>query len=100
MPVNAVLLAIGLADLLTTLFWLAAGRAIEVNPIMAALLRLGIWPFVIGKLGTLVAYVGVVEWYRRRRNPVFARLVGNITLFGYIGIYTVSFAVVNHGIIS
>jgi hypothetical protein len=100
LPANAVLLAVGLADLLTTLFWLATGRAIEVNPIMAAVLRLGVWPFVITKLGTLAAYVGVMEWYRRRRNPVFAHVVGNITLIGYVGIYAISFAMVNRGIIS
>jgi len=75
MPVNALLLAVGLADLLTTLFWLATGRAVEVNPIMASLLRAGVWPFALAKLGTLVAYVGTMEWYRRRRNPVFARVV-------------------------
>ncbi len=100
MPANAVLLAVGLADLFTTLFWLATGRAVEVNPIMAALLRLGVWPFVFTKLATLAAYIGVLEWYRRRRNPAFARLVGNITLIGYVGIYAVSFAFVNHGMIS
>jgi hypothetical protein len=100
LPANAVLLALGLADLLTTLFWLATGQAVEVNPIMAAILRLGVWPFVLTKVGTLVAYVGVLEWYRRRRNPVFARVAGNITLIGYIAIYAISFACVNHGIMS
>jgi hypothetical protein len=100
LPANAVLLAVGLADLFTTLFWLATGRAVEVNPVMAAVLRLGVWPFVLTKLATLGAYVSVLEWYRRRRNPVFARVVGNITLIGYVGIYAVSFVCVNHGMIS
>jgi hypothetical protein len=100
LPVNAILLAVGLADLFTTLFWVATGRAIEVNPIMAAVLRLGVGPFVLAKLSTLAAFVCVVEWYRRRRNPVFARVVGNITLFGYLGIYAVAFVCVNHGIMN
>lgn len=100
LPVNAVVLAVGVADLLTTLFWLATGRAIEVNPVMAAVLRLGIWPFVIVKLGTLGAYISVLEWYRRRRNPVFARLMGNVTLIGYVGIYAISFACVNRAMLS
>jgi len=95
LPVNAALLAVGAADLLTTLFWLATGRAVEVNPIMAAILRAGLCPFVLTKVATLVAYVGVMEWYRRRRCPVFARVVGNITLVGYVGIYAISFACVN-----
>lgn len=99
LPANAILLAVGLADLFTTLFWLTTGQAVEVNPIMAAVLRAGVWPFVITKLSTLVAFVGVVEWYRRRRNPVFARVVGNITLIGYVGIYAIAFACVNHGLV-
>jgi len=99
LPANAVLLAVGLADLLSTLFWIATGRAVEVNPIMAAVLRLGICPFVFAKLSTLAAYIGVVEWYRRRRNPVFACLVGNLTLTCYIAVYAISFVVVNRGIL-
>lgn len=100
LPANAVLLAVGLADLVSTVFWVSTGRAVEVNPIMAAVLRLGIWPFVAAKLSTLAAYVGVLEWYRRRRNPVFARLVGNLTLSCYIAVYAVSFVIVNRGMLS
>lgn len=100
LPANAVLLAVGLADLLSTVFWVATGRAIEVNPIMAAVLRLGIWPFVLTKLSTLAACVGVLEWYRRRRNPIFARVVGNIALTCYIAIYAIAFVIVNHGMLS
>jgi hypothetical protein len=95
LPVNAALLAVGVADLLTTVFWLATGRAVEANPMMAAVLRVGIGAFVTTKLVTLVAYVGVMEWYRRRRCAVFARVVGSITLIAYIGIYAISFACVN-----
>lgn len=94
-PVNALLFAVGLADLLTTIIWLKTGRAIEVNPIMAAVLHAGLGLFVMVKLSTLVIYVSVMEWYRRRRNPAFARLMSNVALFGYLGIYFVSFCCVN-----
>ena len=100
LPANAFLIAVGLADLLSTLFWLKTGQAIEVNPVMAAVLRAGLGAFIIVKLSTLVAYVGMMEWYRRRHNPAFARLVGSITLFGYVGIYAVSFCVVNYGLMN
>ncbi len=100
LPVNAAVFAIGVIDLVTTLFWISTNQAIEVNPIMAALLRLGIGPFVTVKLSTLAVYIFVLEWYRRRHNPAFARLMGNITLLGYIGIYAVSFAFVNQGMIN
>lgn len=95
MPVNALLFAVGLLDLLTTVVWLQAGRIIEVNPIMAAVLKVGMGPFILVKMATLFIYVGVMEWYRRRRNPAFARLMGYVALFGYIGIYTISFYRVN-----
>ena len=95
LPANLVLLAVGLVDLLTTLVWVQAGLAIEVNPIMAALLRVGVPAFVGVKLLTLAAYVLTMEWYRRRNEP-FVRRVGLATVVAYTGIYAVSFTVVNY----
>ena len=95
LPINAVLLAVGLVDLATTLAWLRMGLAVEVNPIMAAVLDAGMLLFLAVKLSTLGAYLIVMEWYRRRRNAEFARLVGNITVAAYLAIYTVSFIAVN-----
>jgi len=97
LPINLVLIFIGFFDLITTLYWLHTGRAIEVNPIMAAVLVTSPALFVCVKLITLAAFVVVMEWYRRNRNPVFARIVGNITVLAYICIYTVSFCCVNRG---
>ena len=97
-PANLALLFVGLLDLSTTLFWLRGGHAIEINPIMAGVLRHGIPPFIAVKMCTLLAYVGVMEWYRRRRNPAFARLVGRITLGSYLAIYTLGFCCVNSGL--
>lgn len=99
LPANAMLIIVGLADLLSTMFWLKTGQAVEVNPMMAALLQAGLGVFVLVKLSTLVAYVGVMEWYRRRRNPAFARVVGSVTLFGYLGIYAISFCCINYGLV-
>jgi hypothetical protein len=96
MPVNVVVLAIGLLDLVTTLFWLATGQVIEVNPVMAAVLQAGVAVFILVKVVTLGAYVAVMEWYRRNRSYVFAQTVGNITVLAYVGIYAVSFYSVNH----
>ncbi|MHB9036225.1 MAG: DUF5658 family protein [Armatimonadota bacterium] len=96
MPINAALLAVGLVDLLTTLFWLGTGRAVEINPIMAAVLDTGLLLFVLVKLATLGTYIAVMEWYRRFRNPAFAGLVGNFTVIAYLCIYAVSFYSVNH----
>jgi len=99
LPVNAALVVIGLVDLLTTLVWLRTGHAVEINPIMAAVLRCGLGLFIALKLGTLAAYVVVMEWYRRRHSAAFARVVGRITVASYLGIYAVSFACVNAGLL-
>lgn len=99
LPVNALLIVVGLADLLSTLLWLKTGQAVEVNPVMAAVLRAGLGAFILVKLSTLAAFVGLMEWYRRHRNPAFARVVGNVTLFGYLGIYAISFCCVNYGLV-
>jgi len=98
LPINVLLLIIGLTDLSTTLYWLHTGCAIEVNPIMAAVLQTSRMLFVGLKLTTLIAYVVVMEWYRRRRSAVIARLVGNFTVFAYTTIYLISFYCVNRGL--
>ncbi len=95
LPVNIVLVLVALLDLLTTVVWLRTGRAVEINPIMAYVLSLGMEAFVAVKVSTLVAYVGVVEWYRRYKSAILAELVGRITLASYIAIYTISFLAVN-----
>jgi uncharacterized membrane protein len=81
--------------MLTTLWWLHTGSAVEYNPIMAALLRVGTPVFVIVKLATLASCVAVLEWYRRKRCALFAKAAGLFTLVAYVSIYTVSFLVVN-----
>ncbi|MDH7601019.1 MAG: DUF5658 family protein [Armatimonadota bacterium] len=95
LPANIVLLFVGLLDLLTTLIWLHTGKAVEINPIMAYVLRSGIDVFVAVKMSTLLAYVAVLEWYRRFKSPDLAALIGRLTLGSYVGIYAISFAVVN-----
>lgn len=99
MPINLALLVVGISDLLTTLFWLHTGHAIEFNPIMAAVLRAGVPVFVMVKLLTLAAYVVVMEWYRRNRSASFARGVGSLTVTAYLAIYAVSFCCINRDIL-
>lgn len=96
LPVNVILLLVGLTDLITTLIWLHSGSAIEVNPVMARVLTLGLPAFIGVKLFSLAAYVGMMEWYRRNRSESFACMVGRVTVFAYLSIYAVSFWSVNH----
>ena len=99
LTVNLVVLAIGLADLITTLVWLHTGRCIEVNPVMATVLKAGMPIFALVKLSTLAAYIYVMEWYRHNRSATFAQLVGRITVTAYCAIYFVSFCLVNRGLL-
>jgi uncharacterized membrane protein len=95
--VNVVLLVVlGLLDLATTVLWLRTGHAVEANPVMAALLHAGLPVFILVKMCTLAAYVGVIRWYRRR-NPEFCRAVGNFTFSAYLLIYVTSLWCVNRG---
>lgn len=95
LPVNIALVLIGILDLVSTLFWLQTGRATEFNPVMAGLWEIGPPSFVLFKLSTLGIYVAVIEWYRRRRNPEFARRVSSFTVYAYLAIYVISFCLVN-----
>jgi len=99
LPINLVLLFIGLADLSTTIILLYTDQAIEVNPLMATVLDRSFALFVGVKLATLLGYVAVMEWYRRRRSPEFARVVGGITVAAYLAIYAVSFCCVNRSLL-
>lgn len=95
LPINAVLLCIGLLDLATTVIWLHDGSVIEMNPVMAAFLKHGIFLFSAVKMFSLISYVSVMEWYRRNKSAKFAQMVGNITVAAYVLIYAVSFIGVN-----
>ena len=86
---------VGTLDLASTILWVGAGKAVEVNPLMAAVLKLGTPAFVCAKLISLGAYVAVIEWYRRFRSAAAAQAVGRFTLAAYVGLYAVSFALAN-----
>ena len=96
LPANALVVVLGLVDLITTVIWARAGLAVEFNPVMSFVLKAGIPTFVLVKVATLGAYLVVVEWYRRNRSERFARATGLATLVAYLSLYVVSFCCVNH----
>lgn len=61
---TAVLITIGMFDLITTLMWLNQGNR-EGNPIFAWLASLGSVPFVIGKLLFLIGPILILEFVRK-----------------------------------
>ncbi len=62
----AFLILLNLLDAGFTAFWVASGRAVEANPIMATLLQVGIAPFILGKLSMVFAASMVLRQYRDR----------------------------------
>ena len=89
---SLVLIAICVADMLVTLYFVLTGMAVEQNPIMAACINLSPATFVLVKLVSFVPFVVAVELYRRR-NPGFARAVCRWA----IGIYLAAFVVLTLG---
>lgn len=65
------LVAICLADMLSTLFFVQTGRAVEQNPLMAACINHSPVTFVVVKMVSFVPFIVAVELYRRK-NPRFA----------------------------
>lgn len=96
-PTRAMVIAVvslALLDLITTVIWVQSGKAVEVNPIMAAVLESGIFVFVAVKLSTVISYFAIMEYYARR-SAATARCLSAITLTLYITVYMVCFWIVN-----
>lgn len=82
------LFALNLLDALLTIIWVRAGVATEGNQLMAALLDIGNWPFLLVKIaiGTFAAIV----LYRAGNRPL-ARYGLVIALAIYIGLMGIHF---------
>lgn len=89
---SIVLVAICLADMLSTLFFVMRGLAVEQNPLMAACLRHSTTAFVLVKVASFVPFVVAIELYRRR-NAAFARLACRSA----IALYVVTFVALTLG---
>lgn len=86
------LVMICLADMLSTLFFVTRGSAVEQNPLMAACLRQGVGTFVLVKILSFVPFVIAIELYRRR-NAAFARMACRSA----IALYLVTFVALTLG---
>lgn len=91
---SLVLALIGLTDLISTIVLIEAGLAVEANPVMRALLPYGWLVFSLVKACSLMAYVGVLTWYRSRR-PRIGACIETFTILAYLVIYAASFTIVN-----
>lgn len=86
----AVLLLIGMVDLISTAVLYHYGKIVEMNPVMRVFLERGEWAFVVAKGATLA-----ISWYvlasYARQNRLFVR---NACLFGsaaYLAVWLIWF---------
>lgn len=81
------LVAIGVADLASTLYLMRHGVVREANPVMAwYLVHFGVWAFCAAKTTMLVCPLMILEWARRIK-PHLGLLALRIALIAYVALY-------------
>lgn len=80
---SMILVAICLADMFATLFFVMRGSAVEQNPLMAVCLNHSPAMFVLVKLLSFVPFVIAIELYRKR-DATFARLACRSAIVLYV----------------
>ncbi|MEJ5251475.1 MAG: hypothetical protein HPY54_12440 [Chthonomonadetes bacterium] len=81
------LLALGLADLASTVYLVRHGLVREANPVMAwYLVHFGMWAFCAAKTTMLVCPLMILEWARRIK-PYLGLLALRIAFIAYVALY-------------
>lgn len=84
LPETRALAALGLFDLLTSVYVIASHRADEANPLFSALLhRYGPWGFVAGKALLLAVPLAIAE-YARAHRPRFVQTALRVGIVMYV----------------
>ena len=89
-----VILAIGLADLITTIIFIKHHGAVEANPLFRRYWEMGMLTFVAAKIALLVGPLCVLEW-ARKRNPAFVSWALRTAIAGYIVMYGIGIVKLN-----
>jgi len=84
---SLILVAICLIDMLSTLFFVMRGCAVEQNPLMAMCLRHSPAMFVLVKIASFIPFVIAIELYRKK-DPAFARIVCRSAIVLYVVTFT------------
>lgn len=90
-----VILAIGVADLITTIIFIKHQGAEEANPLFRRYWEMGVLTFVAAKIALLVGPLCILEW-ARRRNPAFVSWALRTAIAGYLMMYGVGVARLNN----
>lgn len=91
---SIILIAIGMADLISTVILLNAGGAVEGNPVMAYFLRYGICVFILMKMMLISIPVMIFE-YCRQFKPKFVALMVRFAITAYVAVYASLYLTIN-----
>jgi len=86
---SLLLLLICVADMLSTLYFVHAGMAIESNPLMAFWLKMGDGAFCVAKVTSFLPLLFVAAYYRDSR-PKLVSLSLRCAIVMYLVIYVVA----------
>lgn len=92
---SALIIAICLADLISTI-WLVHGQgAQEANPLMRHFLERGVIVFILAKAAFCLGPLALIEW-ARRHHPHFVRYSLRMGIALYLGFYGMVVWKINH----
>jgi hypothetical protein len=83
---SVLIIAICVADLATTIWFVRSHGAQEANPIMRFFLEQGLIAFILAKAMFCLGPLALIEW-ARRRNPLFVRGALRAGIALYLGFY-------------
>ena len=84
-----VLLFICTLDMLTTLYFVTHGFAVEINPIMNAFFKISPLAFVAAKLISFIPFIIAIEMYKKH-NARFTSIATRFTIVAYSIVYVVA----------
>ena len=90
-----IILAIGLADLATTILFIQHRGAEEANPLFKRYWEMGLAAFVGAKIALLVGPLSILEW-ARIRNPRFVSGALRGAIAAYLVMYGIGFYKLNY----
>jgi hypothetical protein len=90
-PENVALFVICMADMLSTLYFVHSGAAVEDNPVFRQLLQRGDGTFVFMKFASFMPLIATSTYYRRRRPKLIIGAM-RLTVGVYIALYILRLA--------
>src|SRR5947209_509913 len=90
-----IIMAIGMADLFTTILFIQHHGAEEANPLFKHYWEMGLAVFIFAKVALLIAPLSILEWARQQR-PRFTAWALRGAIVAYLLMYCVGYVRLNH----